>query len=86
MIIKQSLIKSSSLIRGAVYKWIIIINFELLLFTNKHNMYSFMSKHFDNNNIINNHMIKITHYQIFVVVYQDANILKISTSSRNVCI
>ena len=34
-------------------------------------MYSFMSKHFDNNNIINNHVIKITHYQIFVVVYQN---------------
>ena len=30
-------------------------------------MYSFMS---DNNNIINNHVIIITHYQIFVVVYQ----------------
>ena len=38
-------------------------------------MYSFMS---DNNNIINNHVIKITHYQIFVVVYQNTNILKIS--------
>ena len=43
-------------------------------------MYSFMSKQFDNNNIINNHVIKITHYQIFVVAYQNTNILKISTS------
>ena len=40
-------------------------------------MYSFMS---DNNNIINNHVIKITHYQIFEVDYQNTNILKISTS------
>ena len=37
-------------------------------------MYSFMSKHFDNNNIVNNHVIKIIHYQIFVVVYQNTNI------------
>ena len=43
-------------------------------------MYSFMSKHFDNNNIINNHVIIITHYQIFVVVYQNTNILKVPTS------
>ena len=43
-------------------------------------MYSFMSKHFDNNNIINTHVIKITHYQIFVVVYQNTNTLKISAS------
>ena len=33
-----------------------------------------MSKHFDNNNIVNNHVIKIIHYQIFVVVYQNTNI------------
>ena len=39
-------------------------------------MYSFMSKHFDNNNIINN---KITHYEIFAVVYQITNILKCMT-------
>ena len=50
--------------------WIIHINLELLLFTNKHNIYSFLSTRFHNNNIINNHAIKITHYQIFVVVYQ----------------
>ena len=80
MIIKQSLIRSSSLIRSVVYMWIIHIHFELLLFTNKHNMYSFMSKYFDNNNIINNHVIKITLYQIFVVVYQNTNIMNISTS------
>ena len=35
-----------------------------------------MSKHFDITNIINNHVIIITHYQIFVVVYQNTNILK----------
>ena len=54
-----------------LYMWIIrITNFELLLFINKHNMYSFMTKHFDYNNIIDNH-VKITHYLTFVVIYQN---------------
>ena len=83
MIIKQSLInyfinKGCGL--QVDYYNFIHINFELLLFINKHNMYSFISKHFDNNNIINNHVIIITHYPIFVVVYQNTNILIISTS------
>ena len=69
-----------SLIKGVVYKWISHINFEFLLLTNTHSTYSFMSKHFDNNNIINNHVIIITNYEIFVVVYQNTNILIISTS------
>ena len=42
-------------------------------------MYSFISKYFDS---INNHVIKsyISHNQIFVLIYQNTNIMKISTS------